>query len=356
MQDELRYLIALSWLFRWRLRTLRMLLDQFGSATEVWHHVAEEGMNEALQRADKEIAFILKHDIHTYYYKDEQYPRRLRECPDAPVLLYGKGALELNKGRVISIVGTRMATERGKERTRQLVLDLKEMVPDITVVSGLAYGIDVAAHRAALEANLPTLIVPAHGLDRIYPPLHRDVAVQALERGGILTEYPSETEPERFNFVARNRIIAGLADAVVIVESKIKGGSLITAGMACDYNREVFAFPGRVEDEGSAGCNNLIRDQKAMLIQNAQDLVQAMGWEMTGTLPFPKETAASFVPSDPTQQSVLAKLREAEDGIHVNSLVMETQLGYSDVITALMMLELEGVVKGLPGGMYRALK
>jgi len=354
MENELLYLIALSWLYRYQLRNEKALLDHYGSATEVWKHLDMEHMSEALEKATKELDFIQKHQIKTFFYKDTDYPIRLQQCPDAPVLLYGKGALNFNEGKMISIVGTRMATDRGKELTRQLVLDLAEMVPDVTIISGLAYGIDVAAHRAALEAGLPTIIIPAHGLDRIYPNIHRNVAVQALGKGGILTEYPSGTEPEKWNFVARNRIVAGLADAVVVVESKARGGSLITAGMGVDYDREVFTFPGRATDDNAHGCNQLIRDQKAALIENAEDLVRAMQWEVEK----PKTVQmkiSELAAVSPEQQVLLDKLHEEEDGIHINLLVMETKRPYSDVVSDLMMMEMDGLVKALPGGIYRAL-
>jgi len=354
MENELLYLIALSWLYRYQLRNEKALIDHYGSATEVWKHIHVEHMPEALDKAKIELDFIQKHQIKTFFYKDTNYPVRLQQCPDAPVLLYGKGALNFNEGKMISIVGTRMATDRGKDLTRQLVLDLREMIPDVTIISGLAYGIDVAAHRAAIEAGLPTLIIPAHGLDRIYPNIHRNVAVQALDKGGILTEYPSGTEPEKWNFVARNRIVAGLADAVVVVESKAKGGSLITAGMALDYDREVFTFPGRPTDDNAHGCNQLIRDQKAALIENAEDLVRAMQWEVEK--PRMVQTQISELAAvSPEQQVLLDKLHEEEDGIHINLLVMETKRPYSEVVSDLMMMEMDGLVKSMPGGIYRAL-
>jgi len=356
MENELLYQIALSWLYRYQLRNEKALLDRYGSATEVWQHLDMEHMTEALDKAKTEMEFIQKHQIKTFFYKDANYPLHLQQCPDAPILLYGKGALNFNEGKMVSIVGTRMATDRGKELTRQLVMDLKEMVSDVTIISGLAYGIDVAAHRAAIEAGLPTIIVPAHGLDRIYPSLHRNVAIQALEKGGILTEYTSDTEPEKWNFVARNRIVAGLADAVVVVESKEKGGSLITAGMAMDYNRDVFTFPGRATDDNAHGCNILIKDQKAALIENAEDLVRAMQWEVEQPRGVQTKISGFDESISAEQQVLLDKLREQEEGIYINLLVMETKRPYSDVVSDLMQLEMNGWVKSMPGGMYRAMK
>ena len=258
MQNEWLNRIALTCANKTRLRQIRTLLDHYNSATEVITHHHELINQKAIEQAKKELEFINKHNIQLYFYKDDNYPYRLTNCVDSPIILYTKGNVNLNTKHKVSVVGTRIPSEHGKDWCRRLILDLAQQVPDLTIVSGLAYGIDVVAHRAAIEAGIPTIIVPAHGLDRIYPAVHRNVAIQALNKGGIVTEYTCGTEPERFNFVARNRIVAGLADAVVVVESKKKGGSLITADMAVDYGREVFAQPGRIDDECSAGCNDLI--------------------------------------------------------------------------------------------------
>jgi DNA processing protein len=306
--------------------------------------------------ATKELAFIEKHDIGLYYYKDANYPYRLAQCVDAPLLMYAKGNVHVDTKHVVSIVGTRMPSERGKDWCRRLVQDLAAKVPDLTIVSGLAYGIDVVAHKAALEAGIPTVIIPAHGLDRIYPAVHRQVAVQTLEKGGILTEYACDTEPERFNFVARNRIVAGLADAIVVVESKKKGGSLITADMAIDYGRDVFAMPGRLDDVCSAGCNDLIKRNRAQLIENADDLIAAMQWEEVKREVVQTTMVEMLANLSPTQERLVALLREAEDGLHINQIVMETQLSYGTVSAELVMLELEDIVKSMPGGMWRIKK
>ena len=253
MREEWLNRIALTWGNRTRQRQLRRLLDQYPTAVEAAARHPEWLSRESLAFAEKELAFVEKHGIGLYYYKDANYPYRLAQCVDAPLLMYAKGNVNVDTKHVVSVVGTRIPSERGKDWCRRLVLDLAAKVPDLTIISGLAYGIDVVAHKAALEAGVPTVIIPAHGLDRIYPAVHRQVAVQALDKGGILTEYACGTEPERFNFVARNRIVAGLADALVVVESKKKGGSLITAEMAIDYGRDVFALPGRLDDVCSAG-------------------------------------------------------------------------------------------------------
>lgn len=356
MKEEWLNRIAITWNNRTYLRHVRNILDLYSTATEAVARHPELITQAALEFAQKELDFIEKHNIQTYYYKDETYPYRLLQCPDAPLLLYAKGNMDVNPKHVISVVGTRMPSERGKDWCRQFVLEMAAKVPNLTIVSGLAYGIDVTAHNAAIEAGIPTIIIPAHGMDRIYPAVHRNVAVKALNNGGILTEYPSNTEPERYNFVARNRIIAGMADAVVIVESKSKGGSLITAQMAQDYSREIFTLPGRFDDANSEGCNNLIKQQKAQLITQAEDVIEAMLWQME--MKHPTQTSLIELQYDLTdlQRTLLEKINESDEGCHVNQLVMEVQLPYNEVATELMMMEVNGIVKSMPGGMWRKRK
>ncbi|MCR4665489.1 MAG: DNA-processing protein DprA [Paludibacteraceae bacterium] len=352
--QERRYVLALAHLFSNRPRHLRQLKEMYGTAVETWKHINEQDMSAALRRADEEEEFIARHNISVWTEDDADYPQRLKECPDAPLLLFGKGNIRANKGKWVSVVGTRTCTDRGREITRQFVLELAQRCPDLTIVSGLAYGIDIAAHKAALEAGIPTVIIAGHGLDRIYPAVHRNIAVASLKEGGILTEYMSRTDPERYNFVARDRIIAGISEAVVIVESKEKGGSLITAGMANDYNRSLFAFPGRAQDETSRGCNRLIRDQKAALIEGADDFLRLMMWD-TLNPPAVQAEIPMRIELTGNEQIVLAKLREQEDGMQINYVVQETRLPYPDVSSALMMLEMKNLAKSLPGGIYRAL-
>lgn len=371
MQDfeQIRYQIALPLLPEVGLVTAKELIRFFGSAEAAftapesdWLSIPNisrqrvatirSGFDSALARADKEVTFLQKHDIHTWYFEDDDYPYRLAQCPDAPLLLFGKGNININDGHFVSVVGTRMPSDRGKELCRQLVLNLAEQIDDLTIISGLAYGIDITAHRAALEAGVPTLIIPGHGLDRVYPSSHRQVAVEALSDGGIVTEYITGTEPDKANFVARNRIIAGLADAVVVVESKLKGGSLITANMAVDYNRDLFAFPGRPNDERSAGCNLLLKHQKAALIENADDLIEAMCWEGKDKKVIEPALFDNF---SPEEQIIVDIIRQYEDSVHVNQIVMLSKMPYYQITTLLLQLEMKGVVKALPGGMYRPL-
>ena len=354
--EERRYLLALACLYSNRPRQLRQLKTMYGSAVEAWKHIHETDMNAALRRADEEEEFISKHAISVWTEDDSDYPQRLKECPDAPLLLFGKGNMRTNEGKMVSVVGTRSCTDRGRDLTRQFVLDLAQRCPDVTIVSGLAYGIDVAAHKAALESGVPTLIVAGHGLDRIYPAMHRNIAVAALKNGGILTEYMSRTEPEKYNFVARDRIIAGMSDAVVVVESKERGGALITAGMANDYNRSLFAFPGRVQDETSRGCNQLIRDQKAALIEDADDFLRLMLWDTKAPAAVQTQIPLQIEELTENEQIIFDKLHEQEDGMQINYIVQETRLSYPQVSSTLMMLEMKNLVRGLPGGIYRAIK
>lgn len=356
MNTEWLNRIALTYANKTRLRTIRQALDNYGSATEIINRHPELVNHEALTFAQQELLFIEKHHIKTYFYQDENYPYRLAQCIDAPLLLYAKGNVNINPKYAISVVGTRMPSERGKDWCRRLILDLANLVPDLTIISGLAYGIDVIAHKAAIEAGIPTIIIPAHGLDRIYPAVHRQVAIQSLDKGGILTEYTTGTEPERHNFVARNRIVAGLADAVIVVESKKRGGSLITANMAQDYGREVFAVPGRVDDTCSEGCNDLIKQNKAQLIDCAEDLITAMQWQKQDKQPIQTAMVELMHDLSDIQQQLIVLLREAEEGLHINQMVLETQLAYNIVSSELIMLELQDIVKSMPGGMWRIKK
>lgn len=369
--DLLKYNIAVSLLPGIGIKRARLLIEFFGDAEQVFRATEKElsvipnigkdalqalvaGREAALLRAERETDFIANHGLDTYFYQDDAYPYRLRECPDAPLLLYGKGNMQLNANHILAIVGTRMPTDRGKEHCRRLILDMARAMDDLTIISGLAYGIDITAHRAAIEAGIPTVIIPGHGLDRIYPAVHRNTAIQALEHGGILTEYMSGTNPDKQNFVARNRIIAGMSDATLVVESKTKGGSLITAEMANSYSRDVFAIPGRADDEQSKGCNQLIKKDKAALVETAEDIILAMQWD---TGPIDKQPIQTAILCDLTQTetTLMQLLRNDPDGTHVNLLVMESHLPYSEVTTALLQMEFKGIVKALPGGIYRPL-
>ncbi len=307
---------------------------------------------QVLARADKEIEFILKNDIQHYFYADKNYPYRLKECVDAPVMLYSKGNVDLSSGRMLGVVGTRNATEYGKELCNSILSELSQLSPQLTIVSGLAYGIDICAHKAALSFSLPTIAALGHGLDRIYPAIHRSTAVKMLESGGLVTEYLTETNPDRQNFLQRNRIIAGLCDAVLVVESAAKGGSLVTADLAQSYNRDVFACPGRAGDTHSAGCNWLIKNNKAALIESASDIMNAMNWETVDAKDKQPIQSTLFVELSEEEQAIVSALRQ-NDGLQLNQLSLVLNVPVSKTSALLLEMEFKGLLKCFPGNLYK---
>lgn len=309
-----------------------------------------ENKDLALEMAARELEFVNKYRIRTLFYTDEDYPVRLKECVDGPLLLYYKGNADLNCERIIAVVGTRRATHYGKEICEKLVEGLKD--PGVLVVSGLAYGIDTCAHKAALENNLQTVAVLAHGLDRIYPATNKSLAERMLHQGGLLTDFPSGTNPDRENFPSRNRIIAGLADATIIVEAGIKGGALITAEIANSYNRDVFSVPGNIGNYYSEGCNFLIKTNRASLVQSAHDIKYIMNW---GEIQKPQAVQKKLmIELTPEQERIIEILKQnGETGI--DKLCHESSLSPAIVANALLTLEFEGIVKALPGKMFKLL-
>jgi len=303
-----------------------------------------------LERAKREVEFIRKNQIQTLFYLDENYPTRLKNCSDAPIILYFKGKADLNQSRIISVVGTRNATNYGKEICNELIGSFSEKSYPILVVSGLAYGIDVQTHKACLKHNVPTVGVFAHGLDTVYPALHAPIAARMLENGGLISDFPSETKIDRPNFLRRNRIIAGLADATIIVESAEKGGALVTADIANSYNRDVFAFPGRCTDVYSRGCNKIIKFNEAALIENAADIEKAMNWDIKTQSPRTVQTVL-FQELTPEEQKLVDLLKEGDR--FVDEIAIETQLSMSKISTLLLGLEFKGIITSLPGKMYR---
>jgi len=307
---------------------------------------------DVLKRAEKEIRFIERSHISPLFITDPAYPNRLKECVDAPVMLYYRGTANLNTGKVISIVGTRNSTVYGKEITDQLVHDIREAFSECLIVSGLAYGIDIAAHRAALREDLATVGILAHGLDRIYPLIHRAAAVEMINAGGLLTDFISETNPDRQNFVKRNRIVAGMSDCTVVIESAKKGGALITANIADSYNRDIFAFPGKINDKYSEGCNLLIKNKKAALITSAQDIFQEMNWSDPPEAARPQAVQRILFPElNPEEQKVIEILSKA-GSMQLNLLAIELDLPVSRLSVILFELEMNGLVRCKPGGMY----
>jgi DNA processing protein len=301
--------------------------------------------------------FIAKHNILALTLNDERYPARLRECSDPPVIVYYKGNADLNQRRVIDIVGTRRSTSYGQDLIHRFIGRLKELCPEVLIVSGLAYGIDICAHRQALATGFDTVGVLAHGLDTIYPGHHRDTAVQMVSHGGLLTEYMSQTEPFANNFRQRNRIVAGMSDATIVVESAHKGGALITARIAQEYNRDVFAFPGPVGAPYSEGCNRLIRDHQATLITSAEDFVTAMGWQDDAALSSARQQGIErqlFPQLNETETLIVNALRRNNDQ-QINMLAVGTNLSVGTLTAVLFELELKGVVKTLAGGIYHLL-
>lgn len=306
---------------------------------------------EMLAKAASEVEFVNSNSISTMFFTDEVYPQRLLECEDAPVLLYGYGKCELNKCRIIAVVGTRHATGYGLEMTRQIISDLAaKMSEPLVVVSGLAFGIDAAAHKGAIDAGIATAGVLAHGLNTIYPAAHRQMAADIVKRGGmLLTDYRSDDAIHRGNFLARNRIVAGSCDCLLVVESAERGGALVTARLAGGYNREVFAVPGRAHDTYSRGCNNLINHTEAHLVTSADDIIRAMNWPVK---PAEGEQPSLFVEMSPEEEAVVEALRQ-KDGIQFGEILVRLNLPTSRLMGLLVDMEFKGLISAVPGGRYR---
>jgi len=303
-----------------------------------------------LKDAEKELRFIEEKNITPLFFTDENYPQRLKYCTDSPILLYYKGNADLNAQKIVAVVGTRQPSEYGREQTEKFINELKGT--GILVVSGLAYGIDVLAHKKALDNDLDTVGVVAHGLDRMYPQLHTGISMKMQKQGGILTDFRSGTKPDAVNFPKRNRIVAGMCDALVVMESKRDGGSLITATIANSYNKDVFAFPGRVNDPLSEGCNGFIKSHKASLMESAADLFYIMGWE-TETKAKKKKTKQ--IPlllnlSDDEQKIVDAFAGKKE--LHMDEISYVSGFPISKVAAVLLQLEFSNIIRSHPGKMY----
>lgn len=303
-----------------------------------------------LEKAAKELEFADKNNLRLYFVGDKDYPDRLRECADAPVLFYFKGDIDFNAEKIISIVGTRKSTSYGNSFCDKFLQDISTTIPNTLIVSGLAYGIDIQAHRAALKYNLPTVGVLAHGLDIIYPSVHSQTAAEMMHHGGVLSEFRSKTEPDRFNFVRRNRIVAGMCDAVIVVESDEKGGSLITAEIANSYCKDVFALPGKMTDKYSRGCNKLIASHRADLFQSAEYFLQQMGWDEQSKKKKPRQQQLFVILSD-DEQAIVDKL-SSQDPLHIDQLARDLNLPAYQLFTLLLDMEMKGLIKNMPGNMY----
>ncbi len=361
---ELKYLIALDMIPKVGSITAKKLIAYCGSAEAVFKEAKSSlqkirGINDiiaqavvdqqVLQQADKEQEYISKNNITALIYTDDAYPIRLKNCDDCPTVLFVKGSVDLNATKIVSIVGTRNATPYGLECCEQLVEQLSIRGHNPIIVSGLAYGIDVCAHKAALKYGLSTVGVLGTGLNMIYPSQHRSVANQMLEQGALVSDFTSQAVLDRNNFLKRNRIIAGLADATIVVESGEKGGALVTADIAMSYNRDVLAFPGRVGDISSKGCNNLIKRNKAALIETVEDLEYALGWDEV------KNTTPKQLPlftSLEGREGLIVSILEKNEKETIDSLCRQTEIPISELAALLLNMEFSGYVRSLPGKAY----
>jgi len=363
MANDLLYQIALTEIFNVGVVQAKILVEHFGNAEGIFKASKKElssieGIGEVkanaikafddFSAAEQEVEFIEKYKIQTLFLTDIDYPKRLLNCYDSPTLLYYRGNADLNASKIINIIGTRNHTDYGKQITEQLVDELQSL--HVLIVSGLAYGIDAIAHKAAVQYNLPTVGVLAHGLDKIYPPQHAGLAKQMLLNGGLLTEHRKDTLPDKHNFPRRNRIVAGMSDATIVVETAIKGGSMITAELANGYNRDVFAVPGKVTDSKSAGCNHLIRNNKAMLLENTEQLIEMLGW--SNQKPKTRKQKELFITLTAEEQ-ILVDLFKEKETIHIDEIFLKSGLTSSSVAAALLSLEFQNVATSLPGKMYK---
>ncbi len=361
--EELFYHLALTNVPGVGGKTGRALLEKYGSATEVFKAPLKQlcktdGITETrargfkdeeiFKKADQELNFILKKDIQPMFITGN-YPKRLSNCSDAPLVLFYKGNANLDSPKIVAIVGTRKHTDYGHQLCEELVEGLQSL-DNILIVSGMALGKDGIAHKKCVKLGIPTVGVLGHGLDRIYPHSHKELGDEMMVNGGLLTEFPSGTLPDKGNFPMRNRIVAGMSDVTVVIESSITGGALITAHMASGYNREVAAYPGRVNDSRSAGCNELIRTNIAALVTKPQELIEMMNWDRDGK---PKSVQKQlFINFSPDEQMIV-DLLQSKDSVHADELFHHTGLANSLLAATLLQLEMQGVIKALPGKYYR---
>ena len=373
-EQQLLYNIALTRIGHFSLASALHLYRTLGSGEEIFLHRNEaqdllpdcsprlidnlKDWSEPLKRAEVELEFCRNNNIRVLCLGDDNYPKRLEDCADAPLVMYYKGNANLNQSRVINIIGTRHCTTYGADFIRRFIHDLKALCPEVLVVSGLAYGVDINAHQQALAVGYETVGVVAHGLDYLYPAAHKDVAREMVNHGGLLTEFMTCTNADKGNFVRRNRIVAGMSDACILIESAAHGGGMITAGIAFDYGREVFALPGRVGDHFSTGCNNAIRDNKAMLLTSAEDFVKAMGWEDDALRIEAQKRGIErqlFPNLTPEQQRIVDVLSKTND-LQLNQLAAQTDIPIGDITSILFQMEMMGVVKPMAGGNYHLYK
>ncbi|MEO8172082.1 MAG: DNA-processing protein DprA [Sediminibacterium sp.] len=365
MKDELYYQVALTLIPDLGPIRARLLIDHFGSASSVFKAKKKEiscieGIGEFSARsikewkgfceAEEEIRFMEKHHIRPLFITDKNYPQRLLHCYDPPVLLYYRGTADLNSSRIISIIGTRNHTDYGKQVTEQLVASLE--IHQVLIVSGLAFGIDSIAHKVSLQQGLPTIGVMGHGLDTIYPAQNKSLAKEMLLNGGLLTEFRRNTKPDKHNFPKRNRIVAGIADATIVIETANKGGSMITAELAHNYNRDVFAIPGKITDHKSSGCLQLIKQNKAVLLTDAEQLAETMGW-LDKKRPIKKQKEL-FIELT-ADEKIIVQLLQEKEVLPIDTLYLQSGLSSSTIAAAILNLEIQNVICALPGKMYKLL-
>lgn len=302
------------------------------------------------EKANQELEFIRKNDINVSFFQDETYPDRLKHCIDSPVLIFTGGNINLQNKKIISIVGTRQITSHGTEFCRKLIEDLAPLDP--VIVSGFAYGVDITAHQFAIDCKLQTIGVLAHGLNQVYPRTHKKYMAKMEENGGFITEFWSTSNPDKENFVRRNRIVAGISEATIVIESADKGGSLITANLANDYNRDVFAVPGRVTDRYSQGCNDLIKTQKASLLTSAADLIYVLNWDIEKK---PKAIQKQlFIDLEPDEQKIYDFLLKSGKEL-LDIIALECDFPVFKISGILLNMELKGVIRPLPGKLFEAI-
>lgn len=364
--EELLYRIALSKIPGIGNVLARQLVASFGSAKEVFKKPPGKlqkapGIGpklaqalstfKGLKEAEKEVSLAESKGVSIISQHDKEYPSRLKHTPDAPFFFYKKGNTHLNASKIIGIVGTRKASDYGIELTKKLVKDLCSL-EDCLIVSGLAYGIDITAHKACIQQNVTTVAVLANGLGTVYPEVHRGIAHEMIEKGGCLvSEYPINAKPDAPHFPERNRIIAGLCDAIVVVEAAVKGGALITADIANSYDREVFSFPGDVNRVQSAGCHNLIKNHEAHLISDASDIIKVMNWDIPDNLNI--KQLKFELPEHITGNDRICMEALGKESRHFDDLLLKTGLNMSELAASLLSLELSGYVLSLPGKRYR---
>jgi DNA processing protein len=343
----------------------KILIEHFGDAASIFSAKESplkkiDGIGEVraksiksfadFKTAEDEIKFIEKYKITPLFIADKNYPQRLLNCYDSPTLLYYKGTADLNNQKIVAVIGTRNNSDYGKQVTEKL---MNELAPyNILVASGLAFGIDAIAHKTALKNHLPTVGVLAHGLDQIYPAQHASLAKDMVKtNGGLLTEFRSQTKPDKHNFPIRNRIVAGMSDAIVVVETGIKGGSMITAELANGYNKDVFAFPGKTTDPKSTGCNSLIKNNKAVLLSDTQDLLELMNWADKPKSKGKKQKELFIQLNE--YESMIVNLLKGKDAVHIDEINFRSNLNSSTVAAAILNLELQNVIVSLPGKLYQ---